>query len=430
MALETAGLVLGAASTPREGVALSGQSAGPCSSAVFASLLTRSTAEAIVSADDHAVRRPSRRAQLAPRRLRAGRFGGRLARSRHRHRRTGRGQEPARCGCRLRASPSGPGSSRRCSPAYGDGITVSARPGPRPRRVGHRAPARPRPDSPRQARTTVVRTRSRRPRSAVGSPRSSGSPTSRSRARRSRWAIRRFFEALAAEGPLVLLVDDLQWAEPALIDLLEHVLDLGRGPILLVAVARPELEETAPGLACSIRAILLVRLELAGRDRTAADAARPSRAGTVARAAAFPDPCRGRGQPAVRRAVRRIRVATRRDAGWARGLDDQTVGDLPIPPTIGALLAARLDRLPDIERRLLERAAVVGRTFWAGALADLLPDDERADLPRRLARLARRDLIRPERSDFPDDEAYRFRHLLIRDAAYAALPKSERAEPP
>ena len=80
-------------------------------------------------------------------------------------------------------------------------------------------------------------------------------------------------------------------------------------------------------------------------------------------------------------------------------LDDGTAVDLAIPPTIGTLLAARLDRLPDDERRLLERAAVVGRTFWAGAVADLLAEQERAELPRRLAHLARRDLIRAERSD-------------------------------
>ncbi len=76
---------------------------------------------------------------------------------------------------------------------------------------------------------------------------------------------------------------------------------------------------------------------------------------------------------------------------------------------------------------LLERAAVIGRTFYGGALAELLPPDERSELPRRLARLARRDLVRPDRSDVAVDEAYRFRHLLIRDAAYARLPKDERA---
>ena len=101
---------------------------------------------------------------------------------------------------------------------------------------------------------------------------------------------------------------------------------------------------------------------------------------------------------------------------------------LPIPPTISILLGARLDQLPEADRRVLECAAVVGRTFSAGALAELLPDRELEGLPGRLAQLSRRDLIRPDRSDVPDDQAYRFRHLLIRDAAYEAVPKRERAE--
>src|SRR5206468_1708493 len=86
------------------------------------------------------------------------------------------------------------------------------------------------------------------------------------------------------------------------------------------------------------------------------------------------------------------------DASTAdRGRGNQQPGvDLPIPPTIEALLAARLDRLPDGERRLLERAAVGGRTFRARALDAVLPEAERADVPRHLARLVRRGLIRPE----------------------------------
>jgi DNA-binding SARP family transcriptional activator len=238
------------------------------------------------------------------------------------------------------------------------------------------------------------------------------------------WAARRLFEALAAERPLVLLVDDLQWAESSLLDLLEHVMDLGRGPILLVTVARPELEEVRPDWFAR-SSHLLVRLDSLDESDAATllDHLAPELP---------PGPLRSRilataeGNP----------LFVEQFVGYAAdeldvdgpGLDHRTSIDLSIPPTIGALLAARLDRLPDVERRVLERAAVVGRTFWAGALAELLPGDERLGLAPRLARLARRDLIRPERSEFVDDEAYRFRHLLIRDAAYAALPKSERAE--
>jgi DNA-binding SARP family transcriptional activator len=239
-----------------------------------------------------------------------------------------------------------------------------------------------------------------------------------------RWAVRRFFEALASDRPLVLLVDDLQWAEPALVGLLEHVLDLGRGPILLITIARPELEdEHGDWLARSSR--WLIRLEPLGEADT------ETLLGHLAPALP-PGPLRSRilaaaeGNPLY---VEQF-VAYVSDHAHAGGqtLDVRTREDLPIPTTIEILLAARLDRLPGVERRMLGRAAVVGRTFWAGALAELLADEDRAELPWRLARLARRGLIRPDRSAFPDDEAYRFRHLLIGDAAYASLPKTERAD--
>ncbi len=238
------------------------------------------------------------------------------------------------------------------------------------------------------------------------------------------WAVRRFFEAFAAERPLVLLVDDLQWAEPALVGLLGHVLDLGRGPLLLVTIARPELEDAHPDWLARTSHSLIHLDSLSESDAaTLLDHLAPE----------LPlGPLRSRilaaaeGNPLfVEQFVAYVSDEAHADG---RRLDDRTRADLPIPTTIGILLAARLDRLPDVERRMLARAAVVGRTFWAGALAELLAVEDRAELPRRLAQLARRDLIRPDRSAFPDDEAYRFRHLLIRDSAYSSLPKSERAE--
>jgi len=238
------------------------------------------------------------------------------------------------------------------------------------------------------------------------------------------WAVRRFFEALAAERPLVLLVDDLQWAEPGLVDILEHVLDLGRGSMLLVTVARPELEEIHPEW-LSRSSIGMIQLDALGDTDAATllDHLAPELP---------PGPLRSRilaaaeGNPLF--VEQFVAYASDQAGAHDRGSSDRTAADLPIPPTIGALLAARLDRVPADERRLLEAASVIGRTFWAGALADSLPEAERADLSRRLARLTRRELIRPERSDVPGDEAYRFRHLLIRDAAYARLPKRERAK--
>jgi tetratricopeptide (TPR) repeat protein len=103
-------------------------------------------------------------------------------------------------------------------------------------------------------------------------------------------------------------------------------------------------------------------------------------------------------------------------------------GDLEVPPTIHALLEARLDRLDPPERDLLGRASVEGKLFHAGAVSTLAPEELRPEVTRRLLGLVRKELIRPDRPEFTGEDAFRFRHLLIRDAAYQSLPKQERAE--
>src|SRR5204862_2979264 len=97
-----------------------------------------------------------------------------------------------------------------------------------------------------------------------------------------------------------------------------------------------------------------------------------------------------------------------------------------VPPTIQALLAARLDQLDPAERLVLERGSVEGRTFHRGAVAALSQGDGSVD--QRLLALVRKELVRPDRAQLTGDDAYRFRHLLIRDAAYDALPKATRAD--
>ena len=238
------------------------------------------------------------------------------------------------------------------------------------------------------------------------------------------WAVRRFVEVLAAERPLVLVVDDLQWAEPVLIDLLDHVLDLGRGPILLIAIARPELEDVRPDWLAR-RSLALVRLDALVETDAARllDHLAPKLPPGELRSRILAS---AEGNPLF--VEQFVAYATDEALAGRPTLDESTAVDLAIPPTIGALLAARLDRLPEAERHVLERASVVGRTFWTGALTELLPESERREVAGRLARLVRRDFIRPQRTDFADEDAYRFRHLLIRDAAYASLRKSDRSE--
>ncbi len=105
-----------------------------------------------------------------------------------------------------------------------------------------------------------------------------------------------------------------------------------------------------------------------------------------------------------------------------------TSHDLAIPPTIHALLAARLDRLEPEERAVIERAAVIGKEFWRGAIAELTPEEERGSSGPRLMTLARKEFIEPGASIFPEEDGFRFRHILIRDAAYLGIPKETRAQ--
>ncbi|MGH2671866.1 MAG: tetratricopeptide repeat protein, partial [Actinomycetota bacterium] len=113
------------------------------------------------------------------------------------------------------------------------------------------------------------------------------------------------------------------------------------------------------------------------------------------------------------------------DGAW-RSVED--LANVTVPPTIHLLLAARLDRLDTEERAVIERGAVEGKVFHAGAVTTLSPQTVRPHVRSRLLALARKELIRPDRPEFAGEDAFRFRHLLIRDAAYQAMPKEQRAE--
>ena len=115
----------------------------------------------------------------------------------------------------------------------------------------------------------------------------------------------------------------------------------------------------------------------------------------------------------------------RSEGGWALA---GVSGTLPVPPTIQALLGARIDRLPEDDRTLLTHVSVEGALFHRESMRELAPVALRPVVDRSLGELVRRDLIRPERAAFGDDDAFRFRHILIRDAAYRSLPKATRAE--
>ncbi|HEY6962428.1 MAG TPA: adenylate/guanylate cyclase domain-containing protein [Gaiellaceae bacterium] len=227
------------------------------------------------------------------------------------------------------------------------------------------------------------------------------------------FSVRKLLERAAAERPLVVVLDDIQWGEPTFLDLVEHVADWSRdAAIFLLCLARPDLLDRRPGWGggkLNATAVLLEPLTASETDELID---------------ALLD---GRDLDDALRA--RIRTAADGNPLFVEqmlAMLDESSEVLSVPPTIQALLAARLDQLPDAERAALERGAVEGQVFHRSAVAALAPTD--ADVSTHLGGLVRKELVRPSAATLPDDDAFRFRHLLIRDAAYDALPKAERAE--
>ncbi len=243
------------------------------------------------------------------------------------------------------------------------------------------------------------------------------------------WACRKLLESLAGDGPLVVIVDDIHWAEPTLLDLIEHVADLSRDvPILLLGTARPELLESRPtwgGGRFNATSILLEPLppDAAGElvDLLLPGAGLPAGARDQISGSAEGNPLYV--EELVAMLVDDGRIHRDEVGRWT------VVGDLStvqIPRTIQALLEARLDRLAPAERSAAERASVIGRSFERRAVMELSPAPEQPEVLDHLISLVRKDLIRPESAGLSED-VYRFRHILIRDAAYDSLPKAERA---
>ena len=231
------------------------------------------------------------------------------------------------------------------------------------------------------------------------------------------WAVRKLFEALAREQPLIVVFDDLQWAEPTFLDLVEHAADFSRdAPILLLCIARPELLDDRPGWSGGKLNATSILLEPLSDDAAEALIENLLAGSELAPALRMKVANAAEGNPLF---VEQMLAML--------GEDGTADADVSVPPTIQALLAARLDRLGDHERTVIEGASVIGKEFWAGALAELAPDG--TPIVEALQLLVRKELIRPHRSSvFPSADAFRFRHQLVRDAAYSAMAKELRAE--
>ncbi len=227
-------------------------------------------------------------------------------------------------------------------------------------------------------------------------------------------AWQRYFEGLAEERPLVLVFEDLHWADEHLLDFVDHLVDWARAvPLLVVSTARPELLTRRQGWGGGKPNALTVSLSALSDEETARLLA--ELLGTVLPAETQLELlARAGGNPLYAEEFARML----RDRGQ--------VGELP--ETVQGLIAARLDLLESEQKALLQDAAVIGKRFWVGALASLSGLD-RAALETGLHALERKEFVRRERSSsVADDSEYAFRHLLVRDVAYGQIPRAERAE--
>ncbi|HEV2906189.1 MAG TPA: AAA family ATPase, partial [Actinomycetota bacterium] len=245
------------------------------------------------------------------------------------------------------------------------------------------------------------------------------------------WAVRKLLEDLGTRRPLVVLFDDIHWGEPTFLDLVEYLADWIRGaPVLILCLARSEFLESRPWMAGKRNATKLtlqplVESESEGLMRNLMGGAELA---PEVRARIFEV---AEGNPLFVEETLRMLVDDEvlRPLDWAGGW--AVVGDvsrISIPLTIQALLTARLDRLETEERAVIQRASVVGRVFWWGAVAELAPEELKPRVSRHLRSLMRKELIRPDYSDIGQEDAFRFGHILIRDAAYQGIPKATRAE--
>ena len=233
-------------------------------------------------------------------------------------------------------------------------------------------------------------------------------------------AWRRFFEALAEERPLVLVFEDLHWADEGLLDFVDHLVDWAGGvPILVVGTARPELLSRRAGWGGGKPNALTLSLSPLDDDETARLLAALLERSVLPAETQTALLQRAGGNPLY--AEEFVRMVTDRELLTGEG-------ELPLPESVQGIVAARLDALPDEEKTLLQDAAILGKVFWLGAAAEIAAVDRRA-AEEALHRLERKEFVRRERRPSVAGETeYAFRHLLVRDVAYSQIPRARRAE--
>lgn len=228
------------------------------------------------------------------------------------------------------------------------------------------------------------------------------------------WAVRKLLATAAREQPLVILFEDVHWAEPTFLELIEHLATTTEGvPILLVAAARTDLFDVRPDFGGAVAGA--TKLELHPLDAAESRMLIEQLVGDAGAAADLPDRVfeAAEGNPLFVEELVRMLLEQR---------------DADVPPTIHALLAARLDRLDPAERAVVEAASVVGRSFGGDAILALHESDDRAELDHHLVSLVRKQLIEPDGGRFAGEGTFSFTHILVRDVAYQGILKGHRTE--
>jgi class 3 adenylate cyclase/tetratricopeptide (TPR) repeat protein len=241
-------------------------------------------------------------------------------------------------------------------------------------------------------------------------------------------AWRRFFEKLAERSPLVLVFEDLHWADEGLLDFVDYLIEWASGvPLVVVCTARPELLTRRPGWGGGKPNATTLSLSPLSREETAQlvsalleQAVLPAELQSALLA-------RAEGNPLYAEEYVRMlqdRGFLRRDSGTWRL---EPTEEMPLPESVQGIIAARLDALSPEEKELVQDAAVLGKVFWLGALA-AIGDQSRWTIEERLHALERKEFLRRERrTSVAGEEQYAFLHLLVRDVAYGQIPRARRA---
>ncbi len=241
-------------------------------------------------------------------------------------------------------------------------------------------------------------------------------------------AWRRYLTARAAGQPVLLVVEDLHWADEALLDLVDYTVSrLHEVPVLLLCLARPELLERRPQWGGGRRNAATINLEPLTEAEARALIAALLDVDDLPESVRLDIIQKAEGNPFFVEEIVRMLMeqgAIVEDAGRWRAAGH--IAQVPLPDTVQGVIAARLDRLPEDEKRVLQQAAVIGRIFWAGTLAALIGAD--GGLAAALDRLEDRDLIRERpTSSLAGDREYIFKHTLTREVSYASIPRAVRA---